>query len=106
MTNTINSVTIAIVWLVAVTNWTGHRVGTNELGYIATNHVLKCEYQGKSYDFTLKTEPGTTAVWRENWNWLTEMHFFTNHWMPGMVTTNGVIPNHLTLEADNVQGQP
>jgi len=83
MTNTVNSVTLAIVWLVCATNWTGHRVGTNELGYVATNHVLRCEYQGVKYDFTLKTEPGAVAVWRPEginlsnipWTWYTNLWF-------------------------------
>jgi hypothetical protein len=120
MTNTINSVTLAIVWLVAVTNWTGHRVGTNELGYVATNHVLKCEYQGQSYDFTLKSEPGVVMVWRTsetelNRQWSSNLFWgpFTNLWFPNSnstvyITNQNVtnITNRYTLEATNWQGQP
>jgi len=110
MTNTINSVTLAIVWLVATTNWTGHHVGTNELGYVATNHVLKCEYQGVKYDFTLKTEPGTVAVWRPE----ERNYFITNFWWPrtsnyftNLSINAANITNRYTLEATNrLKGKP
>lgn len=48
-----------------VTNWTGHVSGTNELGYVATNHIAIVRYDGATNEFKLKQVPSNIAVWRE-----------------------------------------
>lgn len=50
--------------LVLSTNWTGYINGTNELGYVLTNHVATVVYRGRTNEFTLLSEPSGTAVWR------------------------------------------
>jgi hypothetical protein len=72
-----------IIWaitLVTITNWTGHMVGTNELGYIATNHSLTVNYNGTDHKFTLLSEPGNVAVWRPQDT--------TLQWLKGATLTN------------------
>jgi hypothetical protein len=48
------------------TNWTGHVVGTNELGYVVTNHTAHLVYQGATNHYQLKSVPTDIAVWRES----------------------------------------
>lgn len=62
MTNLITQVTLAFV---LITNWTGVVFEKQELGYVATNHTLKVQYEGKAFEFQLKCVPSNKAVWRE-----------------------------------------
>ena len=61
MTNLLSQISII---LSLVTNWTGVTVGTNELGYVATNHTAELTYQGVKREFHLLSEPSSIAVWR------------------------------------------
>jgi len=47
------------------TNWTGITSGTNELGYVVTNHHAIVVYQEKTNSFFLKLDLSPVAVWRE-----------------------------------------
>ena len=81
MTNILAQISVA---LVGVTNWTGVQFNTQELGYVATNHVLTVVYQGETNQFTLKTAPSDKAVWRQHvaaWNNQYQTHL-TNMWFP------------------------
>ena len=62
MTNTIASLAIE---LTLATNWTGIAVGTNELGYVVTNHTAIVSYEGEVKRYTIKQTPAPFAVWRE-----------------------------------------
>lgn len=73
MTNLIAEVTIA---LNLATNWTGHVVGTNELGYVLTNHVAEISYQSNKYSFTLTNTLSDKALWRPVDLWTVK--YFTN----------------------------
>ena len=64
MTNLLSQISII---LSLVTNWTGVTVGTNELGYVATNHTAELTYRGGKYSFRLLSEYSDIAVWRP-WN--------------------------------------
>lgn len=83
MTNIIAEITVT---LALVTNWTGVSVGTNELGYVATNHAARIIYEGETNVFQLKSVPSRIAVWRPkdtgwwiatNWPW-SKVPVFTN----------------------------
>lgn len=89
MTNTTLAVAVS---LVLSTNWTGWKrfspEGDLELGIVETNHMAKVTYEGKDYEFKLKSVPGGIAVWRtnqiswgglENWTniiWIPDTNFF------------------------------
>ena len=51
MTNLLSAISLTFVLL---TNWTGVVNGPNELGYLATNHVLTVTYDGGTNEFLLK----------------------------------------------------
>lgn len=81
-----NLVAEMAVTLALVTNWTGVNVGTNELGYIATNHAARIIYDGKTNVFQLQSTPSSIAVWRPlpkvigfwtvtNYHWPKELYF-------------------------------
>lgn len=53
-----------VIKLELATNWTGYMVGTNELGYVLTNHVAEITYQSNKYSFTLTNTVSDKAVWR------------------------------------------
>jgi hypothetical protein len=91
---TIQSLTVA---LIAATNWTGHINGTNELGYVVTNHVATIRYQGQTNEFHLKSVPTGIAVWRPQIIWVTNYLALKN------VTTNSMIyyPNGTVRWGDN-----
>ena len=73
----------------AVTNWTGVTSGTNELGYVVTNHQAQVIYEGATNLFLLKSVPTSIAVWRPAPTLPTNsIMFLTNYWMPGLVITN------------------
>jgi hypothetical protein len=76
MTNLIFAITLSLI-----TNWTGLKVGTNELGYVMTNHTANIVYHGATNSFVLLSEPSDLAVWRTNiTQWVTNMFYFTNWW--------------------------
>jgi hypothetical protein len=91
-----------IIWaitLVTITNWTGHMVGTNELGYIATNHSLTVNYHGTDHKFTLLSEPGNVAVWRPQESMLYATNFYvTNLYSPWVIP----MPGYWRLEGGGV----
>lgn len=62
MTNLIAHI---VITLTLATNWTGHVVGTNELGYIVTNHVATITYQDVKHEFVLTNTLSDKAVWRQ-----------------------------------------
>lgn len=82
MTNLIATI---VIHLTLSTNWTGHINGTNELGYVLTNHVAVVTYEGQKREFTLKSVPSDRAVWRV----LTyPTNFYNHNWS---ILTNGTI---------------
>lgn len=81
MTNIIAEMTVT---LALATNWTGISAGTNELGYVVTNHQARIIYDGQTNVFELKSVPSGIAVWRPkqfwtitNWSWPNGI-WFTN----------------------------
>ena len=97
MTNLIAEISIA---LICVTNWTGKMVGTNELGYVSTNHVATIRYDGVDRTIELKSVPSNLAVWRpmEVINWPsveTNIYYWPS---PGLVITNLLLDGNLKLE--------
>jgi len=66
---------LATLSFILITNWTGVVVDGRELGYVATNHVSKIDWQGKSYEFILKTVPSEIARWKPtvSTNWVMYM---------------------------------
>ena len=82
----------------AVTNWTGVANGTNELGYVTTNHQAQVIYEGATNLFLLKSVPTSIAVWRpmetlniSTWNVTNKYPYYvitncgtlTNYWLKG-----------------------
>ena len=61
MTNLLAQISIV---LSLCTNWTGIISGTNELGYVATNHTAVVTYREKQHSFLLLSENSNLAVWR------------------------------------------
>lgn len=55
---------VCALHLDAATNWTGLMSGTNELGYVVTNHNLHVYYMGATNQFCLRTDNSTVAVWK------------------------------------------
>ena len=98
MTNLLSQISII---LSLVTNWTGVTVGTNELGYVATNHTAELTYRGVKREFHLLSEPSGIAVWRPHkddcgiTNIFLAPRFWTN-W--GTMTTNwiDIVPLNFT----------
>ena len=86
MTNLIAELSIA---LICVTNWTGKFAGTNELGYVSTNHVATIRYDGSERTIELKSVPSNLAVWRPmeviSWESVRTNIF---DWSPGIIVTN------------------
>lgn len=66
MTNRISELSLSFM---LITNWTGHIVGGNELGYVATNHNLSWQYESNNFVHTMKTVPSEIAVWRQRYVW-------------------------------------
>lgn len=89
---------VATIVLTLSTNWTGVTSGTNELGYVMTNHAAALQYDGKEYTLPLKSDPGSVAVWRP---WVPPNSITNISVLPGwrgsktIWTTN---ENHYTLE--------
>jgi hypothetical protein len=73
--------------LTAATNWTGVANGTNELGYVTTNHQAQVIYEGATNLFLLKSVPTSIAVWRPVVP-ITNGFTLTNLWLPGVILTN------------------
>ncbi len=73
---------ITILSLTLATNWTGILVGTNEMGYVSTNHSLTVHYDGTEHTFTLKSVPSNVAVWRPTQRWGEPIYLtnFPNIW--------------------------
>lgn len=86
--------------LVLATNWTGVYSGTNELGYVVTNHIAVITHEGATNEVQLKSVPSSTAVWRPAA--VVQSYIMTNHWwnVPAfsncIVTTN--VNANFTLE--------
>lgn len=92
MTNLIASIVIS---LNLSTNWTGMNEGTNELGYVLTNHIATVVYEGQTNQFTLKSVPSGMAVWRPhvpNAFIQTATNFWFHH-SPTIYLTNTFHPN-------------
>lgn len=91
MTNLLATIAVQ---LSLATNWTGVYFGTNELGYVLTNHEAVVVYQRETNKFLLKSVPSNIAVWRPQMTVLITNSVIPYWWYGKPITgTNNIILN-------------
>lgn len=78
--------------LLLVTNWPAIYEGTNQLGYVSTNHVVSVDYENRHHEIVVKTDQSNIAVWRPL------ISQFTNYvWPHTFCITNNLGPYTLEI---------